>query len=166
MNRALALLAGLLLATQVYAQPVAAAEAVTAGTSVNGQTEKTPRTPGGPDRPDDLTAGRIGDLKVELDSAWWVGTARHSKFKVSNVGDGTSYDVSVRKIVDTANPNNGDEEQDISYQALGDMPAGAFTYITVVCTPDAGWICDLNGLKGLTPGSDKNTGNNYAQDNV
>ena len=163
MHRAMALLAGLLLVGQVAAQPVAAAEAGAAGTSIHGQNEKTP---GGPGRPDDLTAGPIGDLKVELDSAWWVGTARHSKFKVSNPGDGTSFNVSVRKIVDTANPNNGDEDQNISYQALGDMPAAAFTYITVICTPKAGWVCDQNALKGLTTGSDKNPGNNYAEDDV
>ena len=163
MHRAMALLAGLLLVGQVAAQPVAAAEAGGAGTSIHGQNEKTP---GGPGRPDDLTAGPIGDLKVELDSAWWVGTARHSKFKVSNPGDGTSFNVSVRKIVDTENPNSGDEDQNISYQALGDMPASAFTYITVICTPQAGWVCDQNALKGLTTGSDKNTGNNYAEDDV
>ena len=163
MYRAMALIAGLMLVSQVAAQPVAAAEPASAGITNYGQTEKTP---GGSGRPDNLTAGPIGDLKVELDSAWWVGTARHSKFKVSNPGDGTSFNVSVRKIVDTANPNSGDEDQDIAYQALGDMPASAFTYVTVICTPQAGWVCDQNALKGLTTGSDKNTGNNYAEDDV
>jgi hypothetical protein len=49
---------------------------------------------------------------------------------------------------------------------LGDAPAGAFQFYTVVCTPKAGWIYDSNGIKSLSPGSDKNLANNYARDDV
>lgn len=163
MHRAMALLAGLLLVGQVAAQPVAAAEAGAAGTSIHGQNEKTPRKPSGPD---DLTAGPIGDVKVELDSAWWVGAQRHAKYKVSNVGTGTSYDVKLFKQYFVVEPSIPDDDHFESNQMLGDMPAGAFTYVTIVCAPKAGWQCDRSRMKALTPGSDLNPGNDAAEDDV
>ena len=166
MHRAMAFLAGLVMVGQVAAQPVAAAETGAVGTAVMAQSERTPRTPGGPSPTDSLSAGPIGDVKVELDSAWWVGSERHSKFKVSNVGTGTSYDVKLFKQYFVVEPLIPDDDHFESNQLLGDMPAGAFTYVTIVCKPKAGWQCDLTRMKALTPGSDLNPGNNGAEDDV
>jgi hypothetical protein len=155
MNRAMALLAGLLLVSQVAAQPVAAAEG-TSGPS---------RTPGG-DRPDALTAGPIADLKTELVSGWWVGNERHSKFKLSNVGTGTAPDVRLWYQMISQDPIEPDTDNPSQKIELGDMPANAFQYFTVVCKPRPGYTCDKNRAKLLTDGSDSNPANNDAEDDV
>jgi hypothetical protein len=165
MLRAFALIVGLLLVGQAVA-PVAAADAGSAATVVLAQESKSPVKPGGLSPTDSLTAGPIGDVKVELHSTWWVGTERHSKFKISNVGTGTSYDVKLFKQYFVVEPVIPDDDHFESNQMLGDMPAGAITYVTIVCKPKPGWQCDLTRMKALTPGSDLNTGNNAAEDDV
>jgi hypothetical protein len=151
MKRALALLAGILLVSQVAAQPAAAAEGAE-------------RTPGGPNPAGSVTAGKLPNMKVEFVSGWWVGTERHSQFKVSNIGDYKATNVSLRKIRDIHRPGDGDVEQVIDYQSLGDVPAGAFQFYEVVCTPKTNWYCVENAMKALTTGSDSDMSNNYAED--
>jgi hypothetical protein len=166
MKPAMALIVGLLLVGQAVAQPVQAADTGSAGTTVRGQTDKSPVKPGGLSPTDSLTAGPIGDVKVQLDSAWWVGSERHSKYKISNVGNGISYDVKLFKQYFVVEPSIPDDDHFESNQVLGDMPPAAFTYVTIVCKPKAGWQCDKTRMKALTPGSDLNPGNNDAEDDV
>ena len=86
MKPAMALIVGLLLIGQAVAPPVEAADTGSGSTAARAQTEKSPVKPGGLSPTDSLTAGPIGDVKVELDSTWWVGNERHAKFRVANSG--------------------------------------------------------------------------------
>ncbi|MFN8526221.1 MAG: hypothetical protein U0821_24230 [Chloroflexota bacterium] len=113
-----------------------------------------------------LTAGPLPDLKVQLVSGWWVGNERHSRFKLSNIGTLAAKDVSVRTWIDTSKPSNGNDDQTIAYVHFGDMPAGTFQFIDVVCKPKALWQCDNNGAKALSISSDANAANDWAEDEV
>jgi len=168
-QRIAAVLGAILLGGQLLVQPVAAAEVRAEAGHIRTQTERTPespRNPGLPHHGNVLTAGPLGDVKVDLVSAWWQGNERHSKFKIENVGTGTSFDVKIWKQtrVDRLDPIDDDHFE--SSTQLGDIPAGAFTYITMICSPKPGWVCDLNRMKALTEGSDTNPANNDAEDNV
>ena len=169
MNRAMALLAGLLLVSQVAAQPVAAAGGQV-GPSVLAQEERapgSPRTPSNfPDRPDSLSAGPMADLKVELVAGVWQGNQRHSTFRVSNIGNHVAKNVAVRKWTDIADFGS-DEDQEYSYMDLGDMAPGAVLLFNVVCVPPVPEdTCVRNGAKALSISSDKNPANDWAKDEV
>ena len=167
MKRALALVAGLLLAGQIAAQPVAATEPLLAGEAVQPQAKSGPNLRRDPDvvmRAGGLSAGPMADLKVELITGFWQGNQRHSTFKVSNIGNATAKDVSVRKWTDIADFGS-DEDQTISYQSLGDMPAGSVKKVSVVCTPpDPLDTCVRNGAKALSVSSDLDAANDWAED--
>jgi hypothetical protein len=167
MKRTLALLAGLLLAGQIAAQPAAAAEISAAVNAARPQAKSGPNLRRDPDvvmRAGGLSAGPMADLKVELITGFWQGNQRHSTFKVSNIGNATAKDVSVRTWTDIADFGS-DEDQTIGYQSLGDMPAGSVKKVSVVCTPpDPLDTCVRNGAKALSVSSDQNPANDWAED--
>lgn len=74
--------------------------------------------------------------------------------------------VSVRKWIDI--PDFGsDEDQEIIYQALGDMAPGAVHIVNVVCVPPESLdTCVRNGVMALSISSDKNPTNDWAGDEV
>lgn len=170
MGKIAAVLGAILVLSQFIAAPAQAAVDHSEGTSVQAEKDDQ-RAPGGggtnfPDRPGSLTAGPISDVKVELVSGWWVGAVRHSKYKVSNVGTGPSFDVDLIKRYELANLEGEFEDFYNEIQNIGTMPAGAIMFVTVVCTPQSLRQCHMTGVNAWTPGSDLNPENNKAEDHL
>src|SRR5215211_7334821 len=149
MNRAMALLAGLLLVSQVAAQPASAADVSPSNGTVQAQSERAPGSPGTPnfpDRPDSLSAGPMADLKVELVSGWWEGNERHSRFKVSNIGTASAPETYYWYQTLAQDPIEPDTDNKSSKVQVGTMPANAFALFDVVCKPTPGYTCDKNTM--------------------
>lgn len=171
-HRAMALLAGLLLVSQVSTHPVTAAGHRAEASIVYGESEReprSPRTPDGRNASDSFTAGPIADVKVELVSGWWVGKERHSKFKLSNVGDGPAK--GVRYVHQTLTDDTRVEHHSHAVWwsdpiHVGDMPANTFRFVVLVCKPQPHYICHVNIMDAYLDGSDKNLDNNGARDEV
>ena len=169
MNRALALLAGLLLVSQVAAQPVAAADANTTATTVLAQDQRTPappRTPAGLKPADTLSAVPVPDLKAELISGAGDGTERHSKFLITNAGSAVAQKADVRRqtmVHDESAPNTLKTDHD--WIKIGDVAPGTSVLVEVHCKVPSGWYCDINSVYAKANG-DFNTDNNGADDIV
>jgi hypothetical protein len=168
-HRAMALLAGLILATQGSTQPVAAAVHPAVVSNVFADSERAPessQTPDGPNASDSFSAGPLADLKVELESGWWKGMERHSRFKVANFGDAVATNISIRRQMYLEDLKLINNYYEFSDQVVGNLPPGTFKYFTVICTPPRGWVCGENLLRATSTGSDKNLANNYDEDHV
>jgi hypothetical protein len=170
MHRALALLAGLLLVSQIAAQPVAAAATDDASRTTvlaRGDEDDGPsRVPGAPNPGNTLTAAPMPDITVVLVSGWWVGNERHSKFRISNVGNGNGHLVHVWYQMISQNVPEDDTDNPSHKFHIVDLAPGAWEEFTVVCKPRTGFVCDKNRLNAYAHGSELTTANNAAEDDV
>jgi hypothetical protein len=145
----MAALVGLLLVSQVAAQPVVAADASIPVTTVLVQAEAepaSPRVPGGPNSGNTLSDLRRPDLRAELVSGWWVGKERHSQFRITNVGKATAKNATYWKQTWLWDPIDTDDDHFEADVPLGDIAPGASQDVFVVCKPKADWVCDFNKL--------------------
>ena len=171
MNRAFALLAGLLLASQVLAQPVAASALDTIGTpalleKAKGKDETPPAEPIRRLSPTSNTfSAGDGDLHVKVATAWWQGKERHTTFSISNVGGQFAENV---KVVTTATVKNseGIKGEFTEEHFMGDILPNEIEYYTVVCAETGSNVCVSNALTAIVKSGDQNPKNNTAIDEV
>jgi hypothetical protein len=106
----------------------------------------------------------MADLKVELQSGFWNGQSRVSKFKVSNIGTHVATNVFLRRESMYGKIDGPELDSSAFNDSIGDVPAGAFQIYYMTCTPQYGWECTSSKMSAMTAGSDSNPMNDWAYD--
>ena len=169
MNRALALLAGLALATQIAAQPVAAADANTVGTTVVVRDQRPPVSPLTPPHPrpvnDTLSDVPRPDLKVEFVSRGIQDIGYDSKFSITNVGNAVAKSPQAIQGCLHTGWNDPQKTHNVySTVPIKDLAPGQMTWVEVHCGfKDDGWTLNAASVYAQVIG-DPVAGNNQAED--
>ena len=166
MNRVFALLAGLVLATQVAALPVAATELHSSSHPLLLQDDR-PLSPGPPAATGaaktTLTAERAVDVRAMLFIAAWDGDKRQALYIATNIGEAAAKNVQLVGGASIWNSNEALGAWQTVEPAYVDLLPGETKQFMVSCNPPKGWICTGGSFMTSHP-FDANDSNNMAWD--